>query len=699
MPSPSLIISAGVKYDGKGLNKARKDVHKFGRDVRNLGKLFGVALGTGAILNFAKKSIDAFAKEEVAAKRLAGVLENTGNAFAVMGVEKSLRSMELLTGETGDLRASFTQLYLILKDVGAATAALNIAEDISAGTGIDILTISTALARAYKGETKSLKALIPSLSAATLASEDSYAITEALIKLYGGAAARNVTTFTGKLKILAKGFEEAKKSIGKGLVDSLMLATGTADVEALQKKIIDFGESAAKAITDFTKTIKDNIELFKTAAVVLASIFVYDKISIFATVAVIALSKVVKAMKILRTMSITTAIAQMGVLNPLGAALYAAGLIALIYGASKAMDALTSSSEKAGASSKWIFGQNSVTKMYQAARIQKALDDKRLRDAAKAARAQSAAQAKIDKQNATLKEAAGKFDLKQISIAAALKNTYDAETRARLLLMQAIETDNADLALQRMKELEQAQLSSDMAKLSGIGKISDTQLQAINTLFIAELQAINTSKMNEADRERLRGEALNKYYNAVAQLGGLNQAQFYSQKTQTQLLQIAQLSSIDIVAAAQRAADDARYAALLAYINLLNKIPTAGRPSNENPFVPPVIIPPMPDYKQPGYTGKGTPFRPGNQPEWMDDYFPPTNVPTDMPSVVGTFPTPSAATSEYQNFRAGERGDIYVTVNTSVVGSEQALADAIQTTLQNLNRYGTSINYAGNIAI
>ena len=114
MANPSLIISAGVKYDGKGLNKARKDVHKFGRDVRNLGKLFGVALGTGAILNFAKKSIDAFAKEEVAAKRLAGVLENTGNAFAVMGVEKSLRSMELLTGETGDLRASFTQLYLIL---------------------------------------------------------------------------------------------------------------------------------------------------------------------------------------------------------------------------------------------------------------------------------------------------------------------------------------------------------------------------------------------------------------------------------------------------------------------------------------------------------------------------------------------------------------------------------------------------------
>ena len=695
MPNPSLIISAGVKYDGKGLNKARKDVHRFGRDVRNLGKLFGVALSTGAILAFAKKSVDAFAKEEQAASRLAGVLENTGKAFAVMGVEKSLRNIELLTGETGDLRASFTQLYLILKDVGAATTALNIAEDISAGTGIDILTISTALAKAYKGNTKSIKALIPSLSDATLASKDSYAITEALIKLYGGAAAKNATTFTGKLKILAKGFEEVKKSIGKGLVDSLMLATGSADVEALQKKIIDFGVKAGNAITTLAQLFKDNLEIIKTAAVALAAIFVYDKITIFATVAVTALTKVVKAMKILRTMSITTAIAQMGVLNPLGAALYAAGLIALIYGASKAMDALTSSSEKAGASSKWIFGQNSVTKMYQAAKIQKALDEKRLRDAAKSAKTQAAAQAKADKQNATLKAAAAILDLKQISIAAALKNTYDAETRARLLLMQAIETDNADLALQRMKELEQAQLSSDMTKLSGINKISDTQLQAINTLFIAELQAINTSKMNEADRERLRGEALNKYYSAVAQLGGLNETQFYSQKTQTQLLQIAQLTSIDIVAAAQRAADDARYAALLAYINLLNKIPTAGRPSNENPIVLPP--PPNPIVPGPGYTGKGSSLRPGNQPEWMDDYFPPTNLPPDMPSIVDTFPTPSASTRHHDFGASG--GDIYVTVNTSVVGSEQVLADAIQTTLQNLSRYGTSINYAGNIAI
>lgn len=691
MPNPSLIISAGVKYDGKGLNKARKDVHRFGRDVRNLGKLFGVALSTGAILAFAKKSVDAFAKEEQAASRLAGVLENTGQAFAVMGVEKSLRNIELLTGETGDLRVSFTQLYLILKDVGAATTALNIAEDISAGTGIDILTISTALAKAYKGNTKSIKALIPSLSDATLASKDSYAITEALIKLYGGAAAKNATTFTGKLKILAKGFEEVKKSIGKGLVDSLMLATGSADVEALQKKIIDFGVKAGNAITTLAQLFKDNMEIIKTAAVALAAIFVYDKITIFATVAVTALTKVVKAMKILRTMSVTTAIAQMGVLNPLGAALYAAGLIALIYGASKAMDALTSSSEKAGAAVAAGLSYNDKRMLT----LQKKADEKRLKDAAKAAKAQIAAQAKIDKQNATLKAAAAILDLKQISIAAALKNTYDAETRARLLLMQAIEEDKADLALQRMNELQQLQQSSDMAKLSGINKISDTQLQAINTLFIAELQAINTSKMNEADRERLRGEALNKYYSAVTQLGGLNEAQFYSQKTQTQLLQIAQLTSIDIVAAAQRAADDARYAALLAYINLLNRIPTAGRPSNENPIVLPP--PPNPFVPQPGYTGKGSPFRPGNQPEWMDDYFPSTNLPTDMPSVLDTFPTPSLSTRPHDFGASG--GDIYVTVNTSVVGSEQALADAIQTTLQNLNRYGTSINYAGNIAI
>ena len=42
---------------------------------------------------------------------------------------------------------------------------------------------------------------------------------------------------------------------------------------------------------------------------------------------------------------------------------------------------------------------------------------------------------------------------------------------------------------------------------------------------------------------------------------------------------------------------------------------------------------------------------------------------------------------------------VNVTVNAGVVGSEQVIADAVQTVIQNLGRYGTSLQYAGAIAI
>ena len=625
MAQPKLIISAGVKYDGKGLNKARKDVHKFGRDVRNLSKLFGVALGTGAILNFAKKSIDAFAKEELAAKRLAGVLENTGNAFAVMGVEKSLRSMELLTGETGDLRAAFTQLYLILKDVGAATSALQIAQDVSAGTGIDILSISTALAKAYKGETKNLKALIPSLSAATLASEDSFAITEELVKLYGGAGARNATTFTGKLKILTKGFEEAKKSIGKGLVDSLMLATGSADVEALQKKIIDFGEKAGKAIADLGKVFSDNFELFKSAAIAIASIFVLDKVMIFATVAVAAMTKVSKAMRILRGTAVGTAIATMAVLNPLGAVAYAAALVALIYGAVKAMDALTASSTNANTASKWIFGQNSVTKTYQAAQKQKALDTKALKEKLALLALELKAKTNLSK----LDKANKAFDLNAIQINAALRFGIDEDTRLRLLTQKAILENEGAEALRLLGSLKE-----NDAKTKELAHLLATLPKADDPF--ADWPA-TIAKINGLLRDlKIPGSAAGLL--GMQGLAVTPEGKVIATPTPTPTPKPVIVAPIPVVLTDPSGPTPAQIQAETDFNTFLDAVSAGG---------------------DAGFAGAAR--RAGN------------------PDPMGT--------------------NVYVTVNAGVVGSEQVIADAVQTVIQNLGRYGTSLQYAGAIAI
>ena len=183
-------------------------------------------------------------------------------------------------------------------------------------------------------------------------------------------------------------------------------------------------------------------------------------------------------------------------------------------------------------------------------------------------------------------------------MAAALKATYDKETRLRLEALQAIEEDNGDLALKKISELAALQKNSDLAKLAGIKEISDATLLAINTQLLNELTAIDKSKMADGDKELAREEAFKKYNAAITAAGQLAAKESYSERVQIQLTEIARLASIskttsaattatllresaelsmiDRVAKAQKAADDARMASLQAYIALLSKVGTGG---------------------------------------------------------------------------------------------------------------------------
>jgi hypothetical protein len=222
-------------------------------------------------------------------------------------------------------------------------------------------------------------------------------------------------------------------------------------------------------------------------------------------------------------------------------------------------------------------------------------------DAAKRAKELLALQRKsaiAEKNKLSLSKAAAVFDTTRVSLAAALKATYDKETRLRLEALIAIEEDNGDLALKKIGELAALQKNADLAKLAGIKEISDASLLAINTQLLNELTAINKSKMAEADKEIAREEAFKKYNAAITAAGQLAAKESYSERVQIQLTEIARLASlskttsaantatllresaelsmIDRVAKAQKAADEARLKALQDYIALLGKIGTGG---------------------------------------------------------------------------------------------------------------------------
>ena len=77
----NVVVSALATWNGKALKKAKSDVSVFDKQLKSLGRTFGVTFSAAAVVAFSKSAVKAFAADELAAKSLALQLENTGNAF------------------------------------------------------------------------------------------------------------------------------------------------------------------------------------------------------------------------------------------------------------------------------------------------------------------------------------------------------------------------------------------------------------------------------------------------------------------------------------------------------------------------------------------------------------------------------------------------------------------------------------------
>ena len=320
--------------------------------------------------------------------------------------------------------------------------------------------------------------------------------------------------------------------------------------------------------------------------------------------------------------------------------------------------------------------------------------------ARKLAKAQADAAAKkalADKKSADLSKAAAAFDLSRISIAAALKATYDNDTKLRLLAMQAIADEDGEKALGYLNQLKLLQDSVQAAKLAGITTISNASLEAINTQLLKELAAINATKMSEADKNAARDEAFRKYNDALVKQGGLAAANEYNERTQIQLTSIAKLAALQGYGAAldtinkimvsnelaigktQSANDLARYMALKDYINLLGVAYNAAlalAQANAAAASGAAIIGGVTSGS--GISGNdrgGGQGTGGNGGAGL--YIPP-------PVPHGAFdPGPS----------------VIVNVNAGVVGSENIIVDAVQNALNEIARRGYLSTYAGALPV
>jgi len=520
---PSLLVNAVTTFDGKALTKGEKQIKGFEKNVKNLAQAFGVAFSVTALAQYGKNAVKAFAASELEVAQLTTSVRNLGLAFATPEINQYIDKLEAATGVNRDqLQPAMLKLLQVTGSVTKSQELLNLAMDVSAGTGTDLATTSEKLSQAYVGNFKGLRSLNLGLTQAELASTDFEKVQQRLQVLFAGQGKIAADSYVGSMNKLAVASENASEKIGKSLINALTALSGG-------------------------KTIDDTISKIDTLSSAIAGL-------IDATVGL-------KAGEILQ---------QYYGLN--------AGKIPGGFG-NRSLSAGNQDTQKADAKAR----------------------AKAEADAAKRAKELLALQRKsaiAEKNKLSLSKAAAVFDTTRISLAAALKATYDKETRLRLEALQAIEEDNGDLALKKITELAALQKNTDLAKLAGIKEVSDATLLAINTQLLNELTAIDKSKMAEGDKELAREEAFKKYNAAITAAGQLAAKESYSERVQIQLTEIARLASIskttsaattatllresaelsmiDRVAKAQKLADDARLKALQEYIALLGKIGTGG---------------------------------------------------------------------------------------------------------------------------
>jgi hypothetical protein len=245
----NIVVSALATFNGKALKKGKKEISLFEQQVNKLGKTFASVFAARKLLQFSKNAVNAFMADEKAAKSLEVQLRNTGFQFSAPGVENYIGNLQRLTGVLDDeLRPAFQQLLTATGSITKSQDALQTALNISAATGKSLTEVSAALTRGFSGNTTGLSRLGAGISKATLKTGNMDKIMGELNKKFAGQAAARLDTYAGKMGLLTVAAEDARETIGKGLLDALSLLGKDTSISSATNLMDDFAKSVADSV-------------------------------------------------------------------------------------------------------------------------------------------------------------------------------------------------------------------------------------------------------------------------------------------------------------------------------------------------------------------------------------------------------------------------------------------------------------------
>jgi hypothetical protein len=246
----NIVIDIAAEFTGKNAFKsAETSTDKLTKNIKNMAKTLGVAFSATAVLNYAKASVKAAAADEKAQKQLALALKNVGLGRDAAASEDFIQRLQSEFGVVDDkLRPAYQQLAVATGNTAQSQKLLQIALDISASTGRDLASVTSAISKAYLGNNTALGKLGVGISKADLKAKSFDEVMNQLSTTFAGAATASANTFQGSMDKLSVASANVQEIIGTGIIDALKGLSEDTTVDDLAKGMEDFALFTADAI-------------------------------------------------------------------------------------------------------------------------------------------------------------------------------------------------------------------------------------------------------------------------------------------------------------------------------------------------------------------------------------------------------------------------------------------------------------------
>ena len=257
MAAADVAINILTEFTGKkAFKQADTEVVKLTKGVKKLAGAFGIAFGTTAILAYGKASLKAAAADLKAQQQLALALKNVGLERDAAASEAFIQRLQTEFGVVDDLlRPAFQTLAIATRDAAQSQKLLGLALDISAATGKDLNSVTSALSKAYLGSNTALSKLGVGISKADLKMKSFDQVTNDLANTFKGAATAASNTFAGSMAKLEVASANVKEIIGVGIIDSLKILSGNTSVADLAADMEKAATNSAKLLVNMSKFV------------------------------------------------------------------------------------------------------------------------------------------------------------------------------------------------------------------------------------------------------------------------------------------------------------------------------------------------------------------------------------------------------------------------------------------------------------